>query len=193
MNEEATEVTLAVIDVLDQLGIRYLITGSLASSLYGFARTTQDSDLVAQIVSDHVRSLVEKLEREFYVSDESIRNAIRNRGSFNVIHFETVFKVDVFLPKQRVFDELQFEHRRKLVIARNPDQEAYVASPEDIVLAKLEWYKIGNGVSERQWLDVLGILRLQGDSLDHEYLLKAAGQLNVHDLLVEALEAVTAP
>jgi len=188
MNEEATEITLLVIEALDKVGIRYLIGGSLASSLYGMARSTQDSDLLADVQLGHATSLESALKEQFYITEEEILNAIRFRSSFNVIHFETSFKVDLFIPKYRAFDELQFSNRYLAVVASNPDRMAYVASAEDTILAKLEWYRSGGEISERQWLDVLGVIKVQGPKLNRDYLKEKAVDLGVTDLLERALQ-----
>ncbi len=193
MNEEATSVTLLVIAALDSLGVPYFIAGSLASSLYGLARSTLDTDLVADIKAEHVLQLKSKLEDQFYITEEEIRSAIRHRSSFNVIHYETVFKVDIFLPKPRPFDKRQFQRSQRVVVTRVPEQSAYVASAEDTILAKLEWYRLGNEVSERQWLDILGVLKIQGDRLSLPYLRQVAAELGLSDLLEDALKSLENP
>ena len=118
---------------------------------------------------------------------ESIRDAVRHRSSFNVIHLETMFKVDVFVRKQRPFDQAQFERRVAQVVATDPERTAYVASPEDVVLAKLERFRLGGEVSDRQWRDVLGVLKVQGERLDLVYLRRWAAALKIADLLEQAL------
>jgi hypothetical protein len=188
MNEEATEITLQVVQVLDKLEIRYLIAGSLASSIYGIARSTLDTDLLADIKTNHVSALQNELQEEFYITTEEIQHAINHRSSFNVIHLATSFKVDLFLPKERSFDNRQFENKCMIVIASNPDRAAYVASAEDTILAKLEWYRLGNEISERQWQDVLGIIRIQDHRLDLPYLRTQALELGVSELLEHALQ-----
>jgi hypothetical protein len=186
------EVTLLVTSTLDQLGVPYLIGGSLASITHGVMRTTMDADLVADLQPAQVSLFVQALREQFYVDALSILDAIQHRSSFNLIHPDTMFKVDVFLPKGRPFDSAQFEHRGIKVIATEPERSAWVASAEDTVLTKLEWFRMGGEVSERQWRDVLGVLKTQGERLDLAYLRKWASQLNVSDLLEQALiEAAT--
>lgn len=190
MNEEGVEVTLLVVQILDSLGIPYAIVRSLASSIYGLARSTFDVDLLADIQPKHISDLRRELESEFYVSEEEIREALRQRSSANIIHFATVFKIDLFVPKDRSFDKRQLENRHLLVLAKEPDRSAYVASAEDTILAKLEWYRSGNEVSDRQWLDILGIIRMRGHQLDIPYLREGAKELKVLDLLEHALDSI---
>jgi hypothetical protein len=181
------EVTLLVTNALDQLHVPYLIGGSLASITHGVMRTTMDAHLVADLSPLHVSQFVQGLQAEFYVDTMSILDAIQHRGSFNLIHQSTLFKVDIFLPKGRPFDAAQFEHRTLEVIATEPERTAWVASAEDTVLTKLEWFRLGGEISERQWRDVLGVLKTQGEQLDLTYLRAWASPLNVSDLLDQAL------
>jgi hypothetical protein len=177
MPNEPIAVTLLVIDALDALGVPYLIGGSLASAVHGVLRATLDTDLVARALGG-----------TFYVDAESIREAVLHRRSFNIIHLETMFKVDVFVVKERSFHHSQMERRMAQVIATDPDRTAYVATAEDTILAKLEWYRTGGDVSERQWRDVLGVMKVQADRLDLAYLRQWAAQLNVSDLLERAIK-----
>ena len=189
MLAEPIAVTLRVIEALVDLGVPYLIGGSLASAVHGVARATADADLVADLHLEHAEPLAQALGDAFYVDVEAIRDAIRHRSHFNVIHLETVFKVDVFVNKQRPFDQAQFERRAAQIVATDPERSVYVASAEDTVLTKLESYRLGNEVSDRQWRDVLGVLKVQGERLDAAYLRRWARALSVEDLLEKALTA----
>ena len=187
MLPEPIAATIKVTAALERLGVRYLIGGSLASTVHGMVRTTQDSDIVAELHPKHVELFVRALESEFYVDEESIATAVAGHTSFNIIHRESMFKVDVFVPVLRPFVREQLARARKQVFVVEPQVEALVATAEDTLLAKLEWYRLGGEVSERQWRDVLGILKVQAGNLDLEYLREWAKELKVSNLLKRAL------
>ncbi|OGO36080.1 MAG: hypothetical protein A2Z03_10940 [Chloroflexi bacterium RBG_16_56_8] len=189
LNDEPIQVTMEVVDVLEQLGINYVIGGSLASALHGVARATMDSDIIAAFREEHVAPFVAALKSTFYVDEEMIRDAIRAHRSFNVIHLQSLFKVDIFVAKEREFDRLQIARRSAYLLSAERNQSAYVASAEDTILAKLEWYRMGGEVSDRQWKDILGVIKVQADKLDREYLMHGADLLKVTDLLERALNA----
>jgi hypothetical protein len=185
---EATRITLLVTQTLERLGIPYAVGGSLASSLHGVMRSTLDVDIVADVQPEHIQPMVEAFSKEFYADDEMMRDAIEHQSSFNLIHYETAFKVDIFIRKSRAFDQMQLNRRRRSVIASDPEESVYVTSPEDTILAKLEWYRMGGEVSDRQWRDILGVLKTRAGELDLEYLRKWASELHVSDLLERALK-----
>ena len=189
MLSEPIQVTLKVIAAFDRLGILYLIGGSLASAVHGIVRATMDADLVVDIEEEQIPPLVTALEGEFYIDAGMILEAIHHASSFNLIHYETLFKVDLFILKTRPFDAVQMQRRVVQVVGDEPESRAYFSTAEDTILAKLEWFRMGGEVSERQWRDILGMLRLQGERLDFEYLQKWAADLGVQDLLKKALQA----
>jgi hypothetical protein len=188
VQNEPIEVTLKVTDVFEKLGIPYLIAGSLASTLYGMVRTTQDSDIVAEMGLEHLEAFVTGLQDEFYIDEEMIGESIQRNSSFNIIHRETMFKVDVFIPRQRPFLQAQLDRAQRQTFSFEREMSAKFASPEDTVLSKLEWYRIGGEVSDRQWRDILGILKTRAGELDLDYLRKWAADLHVGDLLEGALK-----
>ena len=188
MPGESTRITLFVTQTLEQIGIVYAVGGSLASSLHGVMRSTLDVDIVADMRLEHIPPLVAALAEEFYADDEMMRDAIKRHSSFNLIHYETAFKVDIFVRKLRPFDQMQLERRRTSVIANDPERSIYVTSPEDTVLAKLEWYRLGGEVSDRQWRDILGVLKTRAGELDLEYLHVWARELKISDLLERVLQ-----
>lgn len=186
MQNEPIEVTIRVTQVLEKLNIPYLITGSLASTLYGMVRTTQDSDIVAQMQLEHLQSFVFALQDEFYMDDELIVESIQHHSSFNIIHRESMFKVDIFIPHPRPFLQSQLVRARKQVFLFESEVSAKFSSPEDIILVKLEWFRLGSEVSEQQWRDILGVLKTRAGELDLDYLRKWADELKVSDLLERA-------
>jgi hypothetical protein len=177
---------MPIVEALEQLGVPYHIGGSVASSFYGLPRLTIDVDLVADLRLEHVKPLVKLLQATYYIDDDMIRDAIRRRSSFNLIHQGTILKVDVFIPKSRLFDQEELNRVQTKVLEGN-DRPFYVASPEGTILNKLEWYRMGGEVSDRQWNDILGVLKVQGTALDMDYLQRWAANLNVTDLLERAL------
>ena len=187
MQGDSIRVMLLVTDVLEKMGIPYAVGGSLSSSVHGVMRSTLDVDIVADLRLEHIRPFVAALSPVFYADDEMMRDAITHHSSFNLIHYETAFKVDIFIPKERTFDKLQLERRIASIIATDPEQSVYVTSPEDIILSKLEWYRMGDQVSDRQWRDILGVVKTKSDQLDLAYLRRWARELAVEDLLERAL------
>ncbi len=187
MLSEPILVVAKIARVFDNLGIRYLVGGSLASSIYGIPRATQDVDLVADIRLEHVDAVTASLTGEFYVDAEMIRDAIGHRSSFNVVELTTMFKADVFVFKGDLWSREEMKRVRSESL-NLPDGAVVLrlASPEDTLLHKLVWYKLGNHVSDRQWRDIVGILKVQGDALDNAYLDQWAPLLDVHSLLLRA-------
>lgn len=187
-DSEALQVTLLVTSVLDDLRIPYVIGGSMASIIHGMLRTTMDVDIVADMQPEHVSPFVVQLQDAFYADEIAIRQAIQRRSSFNLIHLTTMFKVDIFLPKERAFDQQQLARRIAEPVGPDADAQLWVSTPEDVVLAKLDWFRLGGEISERQWRDILGVLKTQQAALNLEYLRHWAQDLGVADLMERALE-----
>lgn len=172
-----------VISVFERLEIPYYLGGSVAAIIYGLPRTTLDADLSASLVESHVSQLVAAWQDDFYVSGPMIREAIQRQSCFNLIHLKTVYKVDVFCSHAQAFQQSVLSRRRRDSLVSGDDELLIdVASPEDLVLHKLVWYRKGNETSERQWLDILTVLKLQADAIDADYIAEWAETLNVLDL-----------
>lgn len=182
-----------VIETFNRLQIPYLIGGSVASSLLGIPRSTNDADLVADLHPDQITPLITALQNEYYLSETAIHEALARKSSFNLIHLATMLKVDVFILKNEPFGKAAFSRtiRSSLLEGEITAPLVNIASPEDMVLQKLVWYRAGGEISEKQWLDVLGILKMQGTAnLDLTYMRVWANQLNVNDLLDRVLAEV---
>ena len=181
--------TKPVIKAFEALNIAYYIGGSVASSAYGIARATMDVDMVATIKPQHVNAFVEQLEATYYIDADMIFSAISRQAFFNLIHLESMLKVDIFVLKDAPYYQIALQRRRKDTLddELNPT-EFYFASAEDIILNKLDWYRMSSSVSRHQWNDVLGVLKVQKRLLDIAYLEHWAEILQLIDLLQQAFD-----
>jgi hypothetical protein len=172
-----------VVVQLDRLGIAYYIGGSVASSIYGEPRSTLDIDLGVDLSESAVHELATKWDGEFYVSESAMRTAAQSGRSFNLIHFATAMKIDIFVSKGDVFNTSVLKRRVTREVAFGGEAlSVWFATPEDVVLHKLIWYRKGNETSERQWRDIAGILKAQQDRLDNTYIEEWADRLQIRDL-----------
>ena len=179
---------IPVVETFEKLGIDYYVGGSVASLTHGIYRTTADVDVIADIRIIDVEPFVLYLQDSFYIDADSIKEAIKHRSEFSLLHYKTMFKVDVFIQKNRPFDLAVRSRIEEGTLTDSRDERTFwVESAEDVVLTKLEWYKMGGGVSDRQWNDILGVLKLRGVALELQYLHHWASVLNVADLLERAL------
>lgn len=189
MPAEPIRILLQVSRILDHLAIPYLTCGSIASSILGIPRATQDIDMVIDLHSAKVEDFVTAFQVEFYIDSAAVMRAVQRSASFNAVHFETVQKIDFFIKKRNDYAAEEMRRRFAVAVDETESERVFIASPEDVILQKLVWYKLGSQISERQWNDILGVIKVQGDRLDRNYLGKWAGTLAVADLVDQALRA----
>lgn len=168
-----------LVDALESLGIPYMIGGAQAAMYYGEPRLTRDIDVVAEIDAAQVPGLLERFPAgEFYLSEDSVREAIQERGQFNIIHPASGLKIDVILPKRTPYDLVQFSRRERHALVEGRD--AYFARPEDVILYKMLYFREGG--SDRHVRDILGILRVSGHEIDMSYIADWAARLGLAEV-----------
>ncbi len=167
MTDLPITIGLEVIRHFDELSIDYMVVGSVASSLQGIARSTLDMDMLARLSREQALALVERLEDDFYVSSAAVEEAVRRKSMFNVVQFSSGFKIDVYVLGGKPFELEEFARRQQV---ESDGGTLWVATPEDLILSKLDWYRLGGEVSERQWRDVVGLVQLHAARLDGGYL-----------------------
>ncbi|MCL1475275.1 hypothetical protein [Argonema antarcticum] len=188
------ELAQKIASILLPLNIPYVVGGSVASSLLGENRSTQDLDLVIDLEARIAPELIDVMSGEFYISESAVSEAIAKsktaprESSFNVIYLPSMEKADIFVMGSDDPFSASVMSRRQLHPVSNLQEEGiYIYSPEDIVLQKLSWYKLTRGGSQKQWRDVLGVLKVQLGRLDVAYMNQWALSLQLTDLLDEAL------
>lgn len=191
--QDAVEALEPIAQALEDLGIRYYVGGSLASSVRGAPRSSLDVDLSAELRDEHIRPFLDALEAAYYVSEERIRAAVAARRSFNAIHLATMMKVDIFVSRERPFDREAYARLTPEALDPAVARAYPIPRTEDVILLKLEWFRVGGEVSDRQWSDVLGMIRTAGPALDLSHLERWANELRVSDLLARALAQTSKP
>jgi hypothetical protein len=175
---ELFELLHKIIEVFEKLSVPYLVTGSVASMAYGEPRLTNDIDIVADINLSHMPALLASFpEEEYYIDGEMIKEAILRIGQFNIIHPASGLKVDVIIKQDIPFDQSRFGRVRKIYPGSYP---ADFASPEDVIIKKMEYYKMGG--SEKHLRDITGIFKVSGESLDQEYISQWASRLDLDEI-----------
>jgi arginine deiminase len=183
---QQAEVLKILADIFDDLNIRYAIGGSVASSIFGTPRFTQDADITVQLSIQEAESLYEKLTGHFYISKEAMYQAVNSKSCFNIIHLDTVFKIDIFIPNGE-FENIIIARSHKDKINEFTAKEFSLVSPEDVILLKLKWYKMADCASDRQWSDIKGVLTVQKNKIDYDYLKIWAAKLGLANLLEKAI------
>ncbi len=183
----AIEEALIVAEILESLGIPYLVGGSVASGIWGEMRYTQDIDLVADLRESQIELLINVFSPRFYISEIAIREAIELGYSFNLIDLQTGWKIDIFILTQDPFKQSIFQRRQQISV-NEMGQTLNFSSPEDTILQKLLWYQMTQKQSTQQWRDILGIFKLQQSALDMAYLQQWANFLQLSPELEQALQ-----
>jgi len=156
---EIAEAVAPLVAEFQRLRVEYYLGGSVASSTHGLPRATLDVDLVAGLAAEHVKPLVAALQSSYYIDAGMILDAIAREACFNLIYLKTSFKVDVFVAKTREYDRVALQRKQtKALDLENPGSQFFFASAEDVILSKLEWFRLGDEVSDAQWRDVIGVL-----------------------------------
>ena len=186
MSADALGVALQVARALEAVGVDYLIGGSMASSMVGEPRSTLDVDFVVRLTEGQIQPLLDALGEDFFVDPLSLHRAVRDHSSANLIHAHSAMKADLFVLGTRPHEQSQMLRRRRVQVIEDPPEFLYVSAAEDVVIQKLRWYRMGGEISDRQWKDVLAVLRLNATELDREYLETGAEAHGVSDLLRRA-------
>lgn len=189
-SDDLIDALAPVVAALQQLEIRHFVGGSIASSFHGATRSTMDVDLIAELREEQILPFVNSFGDEFYLSDTAVRGAVERRSCFNLIHLPSSFKVDIFVSRGRPFDDESMNRARLETLGESKSVQVPIASAEDIVISKLEWFRLTNETSERQWDDVSRLLRLLGDDADIPYLRRVARSVNIDDLLERVLAEI---
>lgn len=185
--KDPLEVAANIAGILEAFGVSYVLGGSLASTAFGEPRATLDVDLAADLRPEHVTSLVQAVVTEFLVDADWVAEEVARRGSFQLVHRDTMIRVDIFVPEWSGLHLWKWQRRCRLTLPGPGGRGIDVTSPEGIVLQKLVWYREGGEVSDRQWRDVVGVLKAQGGTLERAELDAWAERLGLTPLLERAL------
>ena len=185
---EPSELLRYMVDVLERLGLQYLVTGSVATIQYGEPRFTNDIDIVVDLPASAVGEFCNAFpSADFYVDESTVRDAIANRSQFNIIHPATGLKIDVMIPARDAFNASRFARAKRLVF--DDDCSVSFASPEDVIIKKLEYFVAGG--SDKHLRDITGMLKISGEDIDREYVREWATRLNVDAVWRQLLDRMT--
>ena len=186
-SDDLIDALIPVVEALRKLGIRHYVGGSIASSFHGATRSTMDVDLVAELDEENISGFVSCFGEEFYLSKAAAKDAVKRRSCFNLIHLPSSFKVDIFVSRKRPFDRESMSRATLERLGESKSTQVPVATAEDTIVSKLEWFRLTNETSERQWDDVSRLLKLLGNAADIPYLRRAAKSVRVEQLLERLL------
>jgi len=185
VNSDALDIALLVARALEAVGAEYFVGGSVASSLQGDPRSTNDIDFVISLPLGRVAALCAELGTSFEIDPEQLRGAVRRASSANAFYLPLITKIDFFGRGYEPYDEAEFSRRMPRQV-RTSGETLVIKAPEDTVLRKLLWYRAGGEVSDKQWRDIVSVLRVSRDQIDRAYLETWAARLGVAALLERA-------
>jgi hypothetical protein len=185
---QVAEVFAPLRSALESAGVRFAVGGSWASTAYGEPRFTNDVDILADFTEESLARFLANLPEDYYADPDEALSAVLAGRPFNVIYMPVAFKFDFFTASAFPLG-LQELDRAVLLTDRNlSEKPTPFVTPEDILLAKLHWYRVGDGISEVQWRDIRGIIRARRAILDEDYLRQSAEKLRLGDRLRKAME-----
>jgi hypothetical protein len=184
--ESQTDFLKRLLKKLSESGINFMLVGSVAASFHGHPRTTMDIDTVVEGDLEDLYQFARSLGEGYYINEEEIGQAVRFQRAFNIIDEASGYKADLIIRKNRPFSRIEFSRRLQIEIL---GVTAGIATPEDVILSKLEWSKLGS--SERQWQDALKVAQIQAGNLDLDYIEKWSRELDVHDLWQRIKEIIS--
>jgi hypothetical protein len=187
---DALGIAVLVGEAIERIGGTYFVGGSLASSLHGDPRATNDIDFVISIPAGSELALRDSLGSDFELDTDALRDALRRSSSMNGFYLPLLTKIALFGLGPSPYDQMEFSRRRPIAFANG--KTLVVKAPEDSVLRKLFWYRVGGEVSDRQWRDVVSVLRAAAGRIDLAYLAEWASKLGCSDLLSRAQATVPA-
>lgn len=186
-SDDLIDALAPVVEALQKLRIRHYVGGSIASSFHGATRSTMDVDLIAELTEEKITDFVNCFGDEFYLSEAAIRDAVKRRSCFNLIHLPSSFKVDIFVSRERPFDYESMSRATLERLGEATTVQVPIATAEDTIISKLEWFRLTNETSDRQRDDVSRLLKLLADAADIPYLRRAAKSVGVEELLERLL------
>jgi predicted nucleotidyltransferase len=176
-----------VLKILEKLHIPYMISGSVGSMLYGEPRMTNDIDIVVELKEEKIEDFLNQLDemQYYFPSLEFVKDSVKRKSQFNIIHLESGSKVDIIIKKSTEFAEIEFSRKRQVAFTENFD--AFTASPEDIIISKMAFYHLSG--SEKHIKDIASMLIISSDEIDHEYLGKWISKMGYQDIWSKVQDA----